>query len=117
MTSTVVSEGGCPEGGCPEGAIEVECAPLDEILPFQPSFIKMDVEGAERDAVAGAARTLREARPVLALCAYHRVGDMWRLPCLIDRLAPDYRLHLRRHAEGGWDLVCYAVPAERAGER
>jgi FkbM family methyltransferase len=109
VTSTVVSE-----GGCSEGAIEVECAPLDELLPFQPTFIKMDVEGAERDAVAGAARLLREARPTLALCAYHRADDMWQLPLLIDRFAPGYRFHLRRHAEGGWDLVCYAVPAERA---
>jgi FkbM family methyltransferase len=34
---------------------------------FRPSFIKMDIEGAEFDALRGMARLLREVRPVLVL--------------------------------------------------
>ncbi len=34
---------------------------------FRPSFIKMDIEGAEFDALRGMPRLLREVRPVLAL--------------------------------------------------
>jgi FkbM family methyltransferase len=34
---------------------------------FRPSFIKMDIEGAEFDALRGMTRLLREARPVLVL--------------------------------------------------
>jgi FkbM family methyltransferase len=34
---------------------------------FHPSFIKMDIEGAEFDALRGMARLLREIRPILVL--------------------------------------------------
>jgi FkbM family methyltransferase len=60
----------------PEGDIEVETVALDDIwsagaLP-RPDLIKMDIEGAEAAALAGAARLLAEARPVLVLSAHGR---------------------------------------------
>jgi len=39
-------------------------------------FIKMDIEGAERKALAGASKILEEGKRVaLSVCTYHRVGD------------------------------------------
>ena len=54
-----------------------------------------------------------ERRPVLAICSYHRQTDLWRIPELIHSIDADYRLFIRPHLIEGWDLVCYAVPAER----
>jgi FkbM family methyltransferase len=98
-----------------DGEVTVECAPLDELLSAEaPTFIKMDIEGSEADALAGARGIIVRHRPILAVCLYHRVADLWRLPLLINDVFGGYRLHLRAHDCDGWQTVCYAVPAERS---
>jgi len=98
----------------PEGTAEVQCAPLDELLHgILPSFIKMDIEGAELDALAGARHLLHQARPVLAVCVYHQPDHLWRIPLFIRGVVEDYCYFLRPHNEEGWDLVCYAIPRQR----
>lgn len=95
------------------GSLSVEVVALDEALrELSPTFIKMDIEGAEEGALLGAARTIRVHRPILAICVYHLQPDLHRIPRLIRQLADDYRLFLRRQGGDG-DLVCYAVPIER----
>lgn len=51
---------------------------LDDFLGNDPNnlFLKMDIEGAERLALAGASRLLKESKNMqLAICTYHRPGD------------------------------------------
>lgn len=92
----------------------VEVAPLDEILAdSRPTYIKFDVEGAERDALVGGSETISANMPVLAVCLYHRPEDLWDLPLLVQSLRPDYRLHVRRHSDERWETVLYAVPPDR----
>jgi FkbM family methyltransferase len=92
----------------------VEAHRLDSLdWPFAPTYLKMDIEGAEPDALTGAAKLLRDASPVLAICLYHRLEHLWQIPNLIHSLAPDYAIFLRRYAEDGWEQVCYAVPRSR----
>ena len=96
------------------GEVVVECKPLDEVLAGEePSFVKMDIEGAERGALHGASRLIRQHHPVLAICAYHRPDDLWEIPRLLSEMEPDSRLTLRPHCADGLDLVCYAVPPAR----
>jgi FkbM family methyltransferase len=96
------------------GEIEIDCVPLDEALAGQfPSYIKMDIEGVEPDALAGAAGVIREHAPVLAICVYHRQDHIWRIPLQIRALRNDYEFFLRRYQEECWDVVCYAVPRGR----
>jgi hypothetical protein len=88
---------------------------LDDLLAgSRPTYIKMDIEGAEPDALAGAQRTIRQHRPVLSICVYHTQYHLWSIPLLVHELAPDYRLFLRPHDADGWDSVCYAIPEERS---
>jgi FkbM family methyltransferase len=95
------------------GTLTVERVTLDHVLREDvPTFIKMDIEGAEEDALLGATETIRAHRPILAVCVYHLQTDLYRLPTLISRLAPEYSLFLRRQGDDG-DLVCFAVPNER----
>jgi FkbM family methyltransferase len=108
MTGTVTSK-------IASGGQAVEVAPLDEILAdSKPTYIKFDVEGAERDALIGGEETISANMPVLAVCLYHRPEDLWDLPLLVQSLAPDYRLYLRRYSDERWETVLYAVPPERA---
>lgn len=97
-----------------EGDFEVEQVTLDELLShLPPTFIKMDIEGAEYGAIQGARRVISKYEPLLAVCVYHTQSDLWRIPLMIRALAPRLSLYLRPHVEDGWDLVCYAVPPER----
>lgn len=78
-----------------------------------PTYIKMDVEGSELEALWGARKLIKEHSPVLAICAYHKSDDLWSIPLLIHALNPDYQLFLRRYGEGAFEIVWYGVPLER----
>jgi hypothetical protein len=54
-------------------------------------FIKMDIEGSEREAVAGAAGTIRRHHPRMALCVYHLPDDAVVIPRLVTGISPQYR--------------------------
>ena len=98
------------------GSLEVECVTLDEALGemgLSPSLIKMDIEGAELDGLAGGRGVIQRDAPVLAVCLYHRYDDLWRIPLLIKALFDGYSLFLRPHELEGWQLVCYAIPQQR----
>lgn len=97
-----------------DGDMEMNCVCIDQqIIDYQPSFIKMDIEGAEIDALNGAREAIQRSRPILAICVYHKPDHLWKIPILISTLSDDYRFFLRPHDEEGWDLVCYAIPPER----
>ena len=97
-----------------DGGTTVRCARLDGLLADErPTFLKMDVEGAELDALKGATETIRKHRPVLAICLYHKPEDLWQIPLFINGLGVDYEYRLRVHAEECWEIVLYAVPSER----
>jgi len=92
------------------GDIEVQAEPLDEILADRtPTFLKMDIEGAEPLAMLGARETLGRDAPTLAICLYHRREHLWQVPRLILDANPRYRLSLRRHSDESWETVCYAI--------
>ena len=93
---------------------DVECKTIDSALAeARPTLIKMDIEGAEPEALQGAARTMASCRPVMAVCAYHKLAHLWEIPQLLKSANPDYRVFLRRYAEECWETVYYAVPPER----
>ena len=46
-------------------------------------FIKMDIEGSEKQALAGAAQTLKRFKPRMALAAYHKPEDPAAIPALV----------------------------------
>lgn len=96
------------------GEQAIECRRLDDLIVGPaPTFVKMDIEGAEPNAILGATETIRSARPIMAVCAYHRCEHLWTIPLLLHQALPDFRLFLRRYAEECWETVYYAIPPER----
>jgi FkbM family methyltransferase len=92
------------------GSNIVDAVSLDKFLDGRPvTFIKMDIEGAELDALQGAANTIRQQKPKLALSAYHKPWDIVELPLYIHSLNPGYKFYLRHHTFGIFDTVLYAV--------
>lgn len=97
-----------------DGDIRVQCVAVDEVLPsFRPNFIKLDIEGAEVTAILGARRTIAEHRPHLSIALYHHPAHFWQIPRLVKSIVPDYGLHLRLHAQNGFELRLYATPPGR----
>lgn len=97
-----------------EGSYQVQCASLDELLDgIKPTFIKMDIEGAEPDALLGARQIIEKNTPVLAICLYHAQEHLWQIPLFIRSICDKYDFFLRRYSDDCWELVCYAVPKTR----
>jgi FkbM family methyltransferase len=97
-----------------QGAYDVECVAIDDVVTgAAPTFVKMDIEGAEAAALAGARRAIVNGRPLLAVAAYRKQADLWELPLLVHEMAADYQMFLRPHAGEGFETVLYAMPPER----
>ena len=106
---------GGKEGGSAiseSGGTMIQCVALDEVLSgFRPTYIKMDIEGAEFEALLGAERMIRNSRPALAVCLYHKPEHLWQIPLLIRSWDLGYSFYLRGYEYSGFDLVMYAIPA------
>jgi len=83
---------------------------LDDVLGDERvTFIKMDIEGAELNALQGARTVIQTQKPRLAICVYHHLKHLWEIPLYINELVPDYRFYLRHHTTLEYETVCYAV--------
>jgi len=90
------------------GELTIQCVTIDEALPsFAPNLIKMDIEGAEPNALLGAERTLRRHRPGLVIALYHRPSHLWEIPVWLAGLNLDYKMYIRGHCHCGYDMVLY----------
>jgi FkbM family methyltransferase len=90
----------------------IEAISLDEELKDEKepvTFIKMDIEGAELNALKGAERTIREQRPKLAICIYHKPEDVQEIPSLLLDYVPDYKFYIRHYSFSTWETVLYAI--------
>jgi FkbM family methyltransferase len=94
------------------GSIEIAVDRLDDILQdlYEPTLMKMDVEGAELQVIDGAKHTISTYGPRLAICVYHKAGDFWRIPQKILSIRSDYRIYLRHYTESIYETVMFFIP-------
>lgn len=81
----------------------------DKTLEDYPTFIKMDLEGTEKEALLGASHIIKQVKPKLAICIYHKPEDIYELTEFIYRLNPEYNFFLRHYANYMWETVLYAI--------
>lgn len=92
------------------GKMEIKVKALDDIvMEDRPTFIKMDIEGAEMEALKGSQKIIQAYRPKLAICIYHRPEDLFEIPLFIKELREDYRLLIRQYEDSRFETVCYAI--------
>jgi FkbM family methyltransferase len=91
------------------GGLTIRVEPLDARLPGPVTLIKMDLEGWETRALAGARRLIRDNRPKLALAVYHRASDFRDIARFALEIHPDYRVYLRHYTQGWSETVMFFV--------
>lgn len=93
-------------------ANQVETLRIDDFVLRQQlarvDFIKMDIEGAELEALKGAEAIIRRDRPKLAISLYHQPHDFWRIPQWIDSLGLGYGFYLRHFTIHAEETVLFA---------
>ena len=83
---------------------------VDSILNGgEVTFIKLDIEGSELEALRGASESIRKYHPLLAISVYHKPSDIVDIPTYIKNLVPEYELCLRSYHEENTEIVLYAI--------
>jgi len=89
----------------------VPAVSVDDMLAGQKAtFIKMDIEGCELEAIWGSCNTIAKYSPKLSVAIYHRNEDIFRIPLLIRDINPNYQFYIyHSHRIPAWDTNLYAV--------
>lgn len=95
-----------------QGSFRVKAVALDDVVASEDrvTFIKLDIEGTELDALKGMTQTVRRCHPILAICLYHKPQDIWEIPRFVRDLVPTHRLYIRHYTPSPLDTVLYAIP-------
>ncbi|WP_207264555.1 FkbM family methyltransferase [Desulfovibrio sp. Huiquan2017] len=104
------------EDGDAEATQHIETITLDAFVQNngldRVDFIKMDIEGAEQNALLGCRETIERFSPRLAISIYHLADDMVRIPAILNEMRVDYKFYLRHYTYFFGDTVLYAVPRD-----
>lgn len=74
------------------------------------NLVKLDIEGAERQALDGATQALRRWRPKLAISVYHRPQDVFEIPLQVSAILPDYDFYLDHFTNHSEETVLFGAP-------
>ncbi len=93
------------------GKYTVEAVTVDNITKDRKiTYVKMDVEGVEKEAIEGMQKLMSTQKPKLSIACYHRTEDLCTLIPLIHSINPKYKIHLRHHPYFPfWDTNLYCT--------
>lgn len=92
-----------------DGTHTIHVEALDRLIQSPVTFIKMDIEGAELEAIKGAQHTIRQYKPKLAISAYHKKDDFWKIPELVLSIHNNYKVYFRHYMEGVTETVMFFI--------
>jgi len=107
--ATFMSDGGMGGLISENGNITISLTTIDTEISEKVTFIKMDIEGAELDALKGAEKIIRQHKPTLAICLYHKANDYTDIFEFIRKCNPEYKFYIRHHLDYYAETVLYAV--------
>lgn len=93
-----------------ESTCVIEIVKLDDMINDDVSYIKMDIEGMELDALEGAELLIRKYKPKMAISVYHKMEDLLEISSWIREMDMGYRLYLRHYWNcNGTDTILFAL--------
>jgi len=87
----------------------IQVTRLDLAVKERVTFIKMDLEGWELKALAGAAGHIKQGKPKLAIAVYHRASDFREIANYVLSLNSEYRIYLRHYTQGWSETVMFFI--------
>lgn len=70
--------------------------------------VKLDIEGAELDALDGGREIISRDKPKLIVCLYHKPRDLYEIPLRVRELSEDYSMTCAHSSAGFTDTILYA---------
>ncbi len=96
------------------GGIKMEATSIDGFVQKngieKVDWIKMDIEGAELDAIEGAKEVIARHKPFLSVSIYHKTSDLWEIPQRIKEIRPDYTFYVEHYSSAMGETILYACP-------
>lgn len=94
-----------------KGDTEIEFRTVDNIVAgSEVTYIKLDVEGEEENAISGAKDTISRFKPKMLVSAYHKTDDLIKLPETVLNIRDDYKLYIRHFRSlPAWDTNFYFI--------
>lgn len=87
----------------PDGEETVDVVKIDNYLKDKNALLKMDLEGWEMNALRGAEKSIKEFRPNLAICIYHKASDFYEVHEYVKKITDQYKNIYVRHYSQGWN--------------
>jgi FkbM family methyltransferase len=95
-----------------QNTVDCEVVSIDEFVknrqPRKVDFIKLDVEGAEINALKGAVQTITKFQPKLAISIYHSLQDLYFIPLFLKEICENYEFYIGHHHASLHETVLYA---------
>ncbi len=95
------------------GASQVDVTKIDDYLQrtgvAKIDLIKMDIEGAEMNALRGAKNTILRDHPKLMICTYHLKNDFFDILFFLDELRCGYKFYYGNHMTSHTGTCLYAI--------
>lgn len=91
------------------GELSILVTSLDNEINERIDFIKLDIEGAELEALEGAKHLITKHKPKIAVCVYHNQNHFIDIPNYLLKLNPDYKMYFRHYTQGVCESVMYFV--------
>lgn len=79
--------------------VKVPCISIDDYVSrenLDVGLIKLNIEGAEYDAIQGATNTIKKFRPIMAIDLYHTAKDFFEIKPYLESLNLGYRFYVRQ---------------------
>lgn len=89
------------------GDVFIEVDTLDNLINEPVTFMKIDIEGHEIQALEGAEQTIRVNKPKIAVAVYHKIDDFTAIFNYILGIHPDYKVYLRHYTEGWSETILF----------
>lgn len=111
-TTLIFNTGGGRQSQVSKKGIETDAKSVDSVLDGKyATYIKYDVEGAEKEAIKGTEHTIKTYSPKLCIAVYHRLYDMFDIPLQIKNINPDYKFYLRHYPYyPAWETNLFCIP-------